>query len=229
MLRLSKQEDPRAALAEPGKGVTANVNPGDGSLGRSGSTGCPTWRLVDGNDERGIDVGIMTERGFPIRSIRSHVDTEDDRGVVFSRDCPDYEVLTPDGEVLHVLVNHFKSQSGGGGDKRRRQAEQVRRSGDELVPDQQHVIVLGDSNEGPPTTEQPPANLAALFDPNGPLVSCHDFPGFDTGPRPGTYDDCGLRNRLDYALLSRSLQPSCRDGHLFRKGLWGSRKTRPTN
>jgi hypothetical protein len=71
--------------------------------------------LVDGNDERGIDVGIMTKPGFPIRSIRSHVDTEDDRGVVFSRDCPDYEIHTPSGQAVHVLVNHFKSQSGGGG------------------------------------------------------------------------------------------------------------------
>jgi hypothetical protein len=59
-------------------------------------------------------------------------------------------------------------------------------------------------------------------------VSCYDLPGFDTGPRPDTYDDCGLRNRLDYALLSRSLQPTLREGHLFRKGLWGSRKTKPT-
>ena len=30
--------------------------------------------LVDGNDARGIDVGIMTKRGLPIRTIRSNVD-----------------------------------------------------------------------------------------------------------------------------------------------------------
>jgi len=42
--------------------------------------------LVDGNDERGIDVGIMTKTGFRIRTIRSHVDAEDDVGIVFSRD-----------------------------------------------------------------------------------------------------------------------------------------------
>ena len=29
--------------------------------------------LVDGNDERGIDVGIMTKTGFDILDIRSHV------------------------------------------------------------------------------------------------------------------------------------------------------------
>ena len=82
--------------------------------------------LVDGNDERGIDVGIMTKPGFPIRSIRSNVDAEDAQGVIFSRDCCEYAVATPSGAVVKVLVNHFKSQSGGGGDQRKRQADKVR-------------------------------------------------------------------------------------------------------
>jgi hypothetical protein len=30
--------------------------------------------LVDGNDDRGIDVGIMTKPGFEIGDIRSHVE-----------------------------------------------------------------------------------------------------------------------------------------------------------
>ena len=47
------------------------------------------------------------------------------------------------------------------------------------------------------------------------------------GGRPGTYDSCGLRNRLDYILLSTSLQQKFVRGAVFRKGLWGSRKTRP--
>ena len=82
--------------------------------------------LVDGNDERGIDVGILTKPGFPIRSIRSNVDAEDADGVIFSRDCCEYRVGTPSGAVLTVLVNHFKSQSGGGGSLRMRQANRVR-------------------------------------------------------------------------------------------------------
>ena len=48
--------------------------------------------LVDGNDERGIDVGIMTKPGFEIRSIRSNVDAVDAGGIIFSRDCPQYEI-----------------------------------------------------------------------------------------------------------------------------------------
>ena len=183
--------------------------------------------LVDGNDSRGIDVGIMTKSGHPIRTIRSNVDAEDGQGVVFSRDCPEYEVVTPKGTQLFVLVNHFKSQSGGGGAKRQRQAKEVRQIVDRLVGEGKHVIVLGDLNEGPTTVGGQAANLSALFD-NSPLTDVYSLPGFDVGPRPGTFDSCGIRNRLDYMLISESLVHAFQGGEVFRKGLWGTRVTRPT-
>ena len=43
--------------------------------------------LVDGNDDRGIDVAIMTRNRFEIASIRSNVDKSDSKGIIFSRDC----------------------------------------------------------------------------------------------------------------------------------------------
>lgn len=183
--------------------------------------------LIDGNDERGIDVGLMTRAGFELGAMRSNVNLTDSVGTVFSRDCPEYEVRTPGGASLHVLVNHFKSQSGGGGAKRARQAAATRRIAQGLVDQGRHVVVLGDLNEGPPAQGAPPANLAALFDPAGPLLSCYELPCFDPGPRPGTFDSCGLRNRLDYILVSKSLQAAVTGGGIFRKGLWGTRKTRP--
>lgn len=184
--------------------------------------------LIDGNDDRGIDVAVMTRNNFTIESIRSNVDTEDATGPVFSRDCPQYEVLTPSGNTVHVLVNHFKSQSGGGGTKRRRQATEVRKIVDGLVAQGQHVVVLGDFNEGPPSTGGQADNFSELFENNSPLVDCFSLPGFQVGNRPGTFDSCGLRNRLDYILISRSLLASFLGGGVFREGLWGSRKTRPT-
>jgi endonuclease/exonuclease/phosphatase family metal-dependent hydrolase len=185
--------------------------------------------LIDGNDDRGIDVAILTRAGFKIESICSNVDTTDNVGEVFSRDCPQYSIRTPSGALIHVLVNHFKSQSGGGGDKRRRQATAVRGIVDGLVQQGQHVVVLGDLNEGPAAAGSQAVNLAALFNNNSPLVDCYSLPGFDVGNRPGTYDSCGLKNRLDYILLSKSLQPHFTGGGLFRKGLWGGRITRPTH
>lgn len=181
--------------------------------------------LVDGNDERGIDVGLMTKRGFEIEYVRSHVDVKDRTGPVFSRDCAQYLVATPSGNRVHVLVNHFKSQSGGGGPKRRRQAAEVRRIVDRLVDGGEHVIVMGDLNEGPRRENAPAANLRPLFD--GPLTNCYDLDKFDTGGRPGSYDSCGLSDRLDYVLLSPGLVERFRGGRLFRRGLWGSRRTRP--
>ena len=185
--------------------------------------------LIDGNDKRGIDVGLMTKADFPIKRITSNVDREDAIGEIFSRDCPQFEVDTPSGGVIHVLVNHFKSQSGGGGNKRKRQANAVRKISDQLVADEQHVVVLGDFNEGPIDVDTTVTNFAALYKNGSPLVDCFSLPQFDTGPRPGTFDSCGIRNRLDYIFVSESVSPSIVRGSVFRKGLWGKRKTRPTN
>ena len=184
--------------------------------------------LIDGNDERGIDVAIMTRAGFDIVSICSNVDRTDTVGTVFSRDCPQFEIRTPGGALVHVLVNHFKSQSGGGGAKRLRQATAVRAIADDLTSQGKHVVVLGDLNEGPAAVGSQAPNLLPLFDNASPLTDCYSLPGFDVGNKPGTFDTCGLRNRLDYIFVSDSLQPSFTGGAVFRKGVWGDRVTRPT-
>ena len=185
--------------------------------------------LIDGNDERGIDVAVMTRGGFQIRRIRSNVDYTDAVGTVFSRDCAQYEVVAPSGAVIQVLVNHFKSQSGGGGSKRLRQATAVRSIADGLIAQGEHVVVLGDLNEGPTSGTTQAINLAPLYDNNSQLVECYSLPGFDVGNRPGTFDSAGLSNRLDYIFISQSLQPFYAGGGVFRRGVWGDRITRPTN
>jgi len=69
--------------------------------------------LIDGNDDRGIDVAIMTRNGFRIKSMRSHVDDAKDGNRIFSRDCAEYHIRTPAKHKLVVLVNHFKSKGFG--------------------------------------------------------------------------------------------------------------------
>jgi endonuclease/exonuclease/phosphatase family metal-dependent hydrolase len=185
--------------------------------------------LVDGNDDRGIDVGLMTTADNPIGKVRSNVDLADAEGLIFSRDCPQYEVTTKKGNVLHVLVNHFKSQSNGGGEKRFRQATAVRAIVETLVDAGEHVVLLGDLNEGPKAGKPHADNLAPLYTGASPLVECYDLPSFDVGPKPGTYDGQGLSNRLDYIFVSKSLEAHVKKGGVFRKGVWGSRKTKPTD
>ena len=72
--------------------------------------------VIDGNDDRGIDVGVMTRAGYEITSICSHIDDEDQIGTIFSRDCPEYLITTPTGARLVVLVNHLKSKGFGSTD-----------------------------------------------------------------------------------------------------------------
>ena len=68
--------------------------------------------LIDGNDRRGIDVGLATREGFPIGRVRSHADDlKPDGHPIFSRDCPEYEVTTPSGQTIMVLANHFNPNS----------------------------------------------------------------------------------------------------------------------
>lgn len=69
--------------------------------------------VIDGNDDRGIDVGIMTKPSFDIKSIGTHVDDFDQEGRILSRDCAEYIIGTPSGNTLVILVNHFKSQGYG--------------------------------------------------------------------------------------------------------------------
>ena len=66
--------------------------------------------LIDGNDDRGIDVGLMTKEGFDIEDMRSHIHDLDDTGEpIYSRDCPEYAVTTPTGESVWVLPNHLRA------------------------------------------------------------------------------------------------------------------------
>jgi endonuclease/exonuclease/phosphatase family metal-dependent hydrolase len=112
--------------------------------------------LVDGNDERGIDVGLYSR--LPIGYVYSHIhDTFTSRGrefPIFSRDCPEYEVQLPSGDSLWVLVNHFKSKGFGtqkaNDRKRRRQSERVAEilaEGYDLTSE--FVVVAGDFNDTP--------------------------------------------------------------------------------
>ena len=182
--------------------------------------------LIDGNDTRGIDVGLMTVDQVEILAMRSNVDEPDPEEIgekLYSRDCPEYQCRLPSGAVVWVLLNHFKSQSGGGGGaKRARQARGVRAIVDRLVAaGERHIVVMGDLNEGPTAAGQAPPNLGPLFDAAGPLVDAYSLPGFDVGSRPGTFQTCTLRHRFDYILVSRELAARFVGGGVERRGLWG--------
>lgn len=62
--------------------------------------------LIDGNDTRGIDVGIMSRGAYPIVNVASHVDDEDAKGKrIFSRDCPEYLIQLPSRHTPHTALS----------------------------------------------------------------------------------------------------------------------------
>ena len=187
-------------------------------LERVGATPFPHVMVIDGNDERGIDVGLMART--PIGPIRSHVDDADADGEIFSRDCTEYELATPAGERLVAMVNHFKSKGYGGArasaERRRRQAVRVadlydarRAAGDDLV------VVVGDLNDTPDS--EPLAPLLGGTD----LQDIAEHPRFVSDGRPGTYGNGTKGSKLDYVLLSPALFDRVTGGGVFRKGVWG--------
>lgn len=181
----------------------------------------PNIMLIDGNDTRGIDVGLLTRDGYEIGLMRSHVHEGPPRSRVFGRDCPEYEVTTPAGEVIWVLLCHFKSKGFGrqadNDRKRKREADHVAGYVTRLLSEgMQNIVVMGDLNDTPHSTP-----LAALF--NHPAL--HDvsrFPLYDTGPFPGR----GTRklgndaDQIDHILVSDALWPRVRAAGLFRMGVW---------
>ena len=179
--------------------------------------------LVDGNDERGIDVGLMATNGYRIGWLRSHVDDVSSRGGrIFSRDCPEFSVWTPSGETVWVLVNHFKSKGYGTQDasdaKRWLQAEGVRRIYERLKSEgAKNIVIMGDLND----TAESEALAPLMRETDLKDASAH--PKFDDGGRPGTYANCTAREKIDYVLLSPALFERMQGGGIWRRGVWGGK------
>jgi endonuclease/exonuclease/phosphatase family metal-dependent hydrolase len=195
----------------------------DASLLVAGRPRYPQVMVVDGNDERGIDVGILATAEYPLVGQRSHVDDTDSMGRIFSRDCPEYHFRTPAGQRLVVLVNHLKSKGYGGkvasDALRRRQAQRIAEIYRGLVADGlPDVAVVGDLNDTPDSD-----SLAPLLRDTDLLDIC-SHPAFEDGGRPGTYGYCTARNKIDYVLLSPTMYARATGGGIFRKGVWGGRR-----
>ena len=125
------------------------------------------FALLEGNDRRGIDVAVMSRRGFPIRVMSHATLTYRDLGLynddlrrwgseiddrVFKRDALEVEIETPAGP-LTVWICHFKSM-GEGRDRtmgiRRAEAHAVRRLVERRFGDRAAAadwMIVGDLND----------------------------------------------------------------------------------
>ncbi len=170
------------------------------------------FMVIDGNDTRGIDLGIMSR--FPIKEIRSHVDDPSGTGFIFSRDCPEYDIVLPGGERLIILPNHFKSKRNGNDqdsqDRRKLQAETAHQIAKAALTRSEYVLVAGDLNDTPASTA-----LASLFK-NGfkDVMSHKDYPK----DRPGTFETGLAGNKIDYLIMSPKLKKKLLTTGIERRG-----------
>lgn len=185
--------------------------------------------VIDGNDDRGIDVGIMTKHGYRISSIATHIydGEEDEKGPIFMRDCAEYTIQTPSGKPLLILVNHFKSQ-GGETDVsdaiRIREARQVRKIYEQKIKEgNEYIAITGDLNQDPEHF-----TLQPLLKEGSSLQDIMSHEKF--------YDKYGLRwthkrgedgSKLDYILLSPKLQDKVIKAGIERRGVWGKGNGEP--
>ncbi|WP_060884777.1 endonuclease/exonuclease/phosphatase family protein [Streptomyces caniscabiei] len=172
----------------------------------------PFNMLVDGNDRRGIDVGILSRH--PITSVRSHIfdmrNGSTDR--LFSRDCPEFEIALG-GTPLWILGNHFKSQIGGGGSLRLDQARRVREIYEAALDRSDRVIVAGDLNDSP--TSDPIKHLLAAG-----LQDAMSHPSYDD-ELPGTHGTAtNPKDKIDYLMFSPELFDRVRNVEVERRGVW---------
>lgn len=179
--------------------------------------------LIDGNDNRGIDVGIMTRKLFNIESIASHVDDSDANGLIFSRDCPEYKIVTHSGNTLLVLLNHFKSKGYGiqaeNNKKRKRQAKRVRDIYEaHLNHGIQFIAIVGDLNDTPDSDP-----LTPLLRDGSSLIDIMDHSKFKGDQRLGTYGNGTKSDKIDYILMSPKLSDKVKEGGIERHGVWGGK------
>ena len=177
-------------------------------------------RLLEGNDRRGIDVGVMSKQRIDVTSHSEHTFDEFDlfnetlreSGLsegdrIFRRDCLEVQTNV-DGTLLTIFVCHFKSMSEG-----REQTRPVRKAEAAAVrhiindkykkPEEEYWLVVGDLNdytEGNDGYADDGHGLGPLFD--------HDFSVNLVSRRPvgcrwtHYYPTGGTKRQLDYILAS---------------------------
>jgi endonuclease/exonuclease/phosphatase family metal-dependent hydrolase len=172
--------------------------------------------LMDGNDPRGIDVGLLAR--VRVSGMRSHIELRGSSGKpLFPRDCAMFVFELAGDERLVVFANHFSSQaSDKTGQRRQAQSGKVAELVDAALQWTPYVVVCGDLNEGPSAGHMP----ALLAHPQ--LRDAMAMPQYD-GAFPGTYKTAGRAGgsdatKLDYLLLSTALQGRVQAVGVERRG-----------
>jgi len=175
--------------------------------------------LIDGNDQRGIDVGLLSR--FPFGGIQTHMFDRNGSSKTFSRDCPEYEVLLPNGESLFILCNHLKSKGYGESKKsnarRKGQAKAIAEILGKYDLRNDNVVVAGDLNDTPGSAPlKPLMDIADLGD-----VLQMQFPG---NPKHRWTYHFREFEQIDYLLVSKPMQERFLQAGVERRGMYNLNK-----
>jgi endonuclease/exonuclease/phosphatase family metal-dependent hydrolase len=192
--------------------------------------------LIDGNDSRGIDVGLLIRKGFvaTIENVRSHADDAAAGGYIpttnmldmkgrlgaasFSRDCLEVDVSLRN-RSLTFLVNHLKAQEITGGvdsttDKRTGQAERVFKIAKAARQRGRLPIVMGDLNKDYHAADNDNSlkslvGSTTFYDPVKTLAERWTH----------FYSTKKSVSQLDYVLVDKDLKAAVTGVSIFRGGL----------
>jgi endonuclease/exonuclease/phosphatase family metal-dependent hydrolase len=173
----------------------------------------PYNMLIDGNDDRGIDIGIMSK--FPIQEIRSHIkDLNSENRKIFSRDCPEYDIILPGNKRIILLPNHFKSKRNGvdteSQNRRIAQGKRVHEIAISALSRSAYVLVAGDLNDTPESLTLKELLVDGFTD-----VQSHTSYPKD---RPGTFNTGSKSNKIDYLIMSPELRSKLKTTGIERRG-----------
>lgn len=177
----------------------------------------PYLMLIDGNDGRGIDVAVMSR--YPLAYLNSHVhETTEYFGKtvpLFSRDCLQVGIELPNRALVHLLINHFKSQrrinreDERAEQRRHGQASRVVEIAEYFDLDKEYVVVAGDLNATPDQWSLSPLTQhTQLYNLN------LEYP---EGER-GTFR--GKKTQLDYMFVSNALRSRLVNCGIERRGIY---------
>jgi endonuclease/exonuclease/phosphatase family metal-dependent hydrolase len=174
----------------------------------------PYNMCIDGNDMRGIDVGLYSK--YPVTNIRTHIfdKTATNAKPTFPRDCLEVELKISNTKKLHMVCNHLTSKlSDKTGDKRKKQCEEIKKilnANYDLKTDL--VAVAGDFNDTPDS-----GVLDTLLN----MTHLHDVLKlqFPNKADRWTYHYAGKNDQIDYILVSTPLKNLFQKAGVERRGM----------
>lgn len=197
--------------------------------------GCKPFQktcVMQGNSKRGQEIGILTRKGYEIKSVRSHVyDLNFPGEIGFDKDLMEYEILTARGNSLWILATHLQEQTEykeHSDAKRKAQAEKIAEVYHKLYAEgKKQIAVMGTLN-----TISYCNSLAPLLQrTNLKEVTKHSSfnVDFDKGKDAGYYSLGAYRmgvniKQKDYLLLSPELFDKVKSSGLNRKGIWPEKR-----